>query len=121
MDDDPGAVEGRPPGTARSCLRVVDQSIGPDNAKMPLRHQRPDQLSSPEFLHEALGAYREAVELADRKEEQHLAEIALDLSHDVINRSDAREAVLAFLMMQIVRKECQQLKADYCAAYEDGE
>jgi hypothetical protein len=51
----------------------------------------------------------------------HLAEIALDLSHDVINRSDAREAELAFLMMQIVRKECQQLKADYCAAYEDGE
>ena len=34
-----------------SCLRVVDQSIWAYDAKVALRHERSDQLSSCKFLH----------------------------------------------------------------------
>jgi hypothetical protein len=46
-----------------------------------------------------------------------LTEIALHLDCDVINNSDAREAELVVLMMQIVRRETQQLKSDFYVAY----
>ena len=37
-----------------SCLCVVDQLIGADNAEVTLGHQRSDQLSSSELSHEIL-------------------------------------------------------------------
>src|SRR5579863_317240 len=47
-------VEYRPTGPAGSCLRVVDQSIRANNAKMTLGYQRPDQLSPCKLLHKTL-------------------------------------------------------------------
>lgn len=38
-----------------SCLCIVDQSIGANDAKVALRYQRSDQLSSRKLLHKTFG------------------------------------------------------------------
>src|SRR5262249_37148593 len=54
-DDFSTGIEYRSAGPARGCLRVVDELIGAGHAKMTLRDQRSNELSSCKFLHQFLG------------------------------------------------------------------
>ena len=53
-DDLSAGIEYRTTRPSMSCLCVIDQAIGANNAKVPLRHQGSDQLSSTKLLHETL-------------------------------------------------------------------